>query len=332
MFSTRTSFACSASRSRRAFRVTSSAMVHPVKCELAITGPNAPPARTALGRATSGVCEELDRSAVFHVERTYRLHLVAGHWQLAPAKTYPRFEGIRARPPRRPWQRRCDTFRNGSVWRLRLRCLPGRPGPKPKPVPRPPARHRWRPLGHQHARQHTLPSTRRWHQREPGEWLMGEYRPHQTRGFPAHQTPGIPVSARTTENATTEDGTSIPKDSTLTGHVSDAHAAGEGHAGSSMGIVFDKAVSRDGYETSLPNVGIQAVAAAEASAASSAEDAGAMMGAAGAAGMRRGGGLLGRGRRSGGGAGGSPRGRPAGLARPPGGGGPHRAGRGGMKL
>src|SRR5437764_1923429 len=106
--------------------------------------------------------------------------------------------------------------------------------------------------------------------------------------------PGDPVGARTTENARTEDGTSIPKDSTLRGHVSDAHAAGEGHAGSSMGIVFDKAVSRDGYEAQLPNVGIQAVAAAEANGASSAEDAGAMMGAAGGAGMSRGGGVLGR--------------------------------------
>src|SRR5256885_2672853 len=67
----------------------------PVKCELAITGRKAPPARTALGRATSGVCEEVDRSAVFHVERTYRLHLVGGHQQLMTPKGYPRLEGIR---------------------------------------------------------------------------------------------------------------------------------------------------------------------------------------------------------------------------------------------
>src|SRR2546430_3024290 len=148
MFSTRTSFACSASRSRSAFRVTSSAMVHPVKCELAITGPNAPPARTALGRATSGVCEEVDRSAVFHVERTYRLHLVAGHQQLMTPKGYPRFEGVRARRPRRSWQRRRDTFRTDSVWRLRLRCLPERPGPKPGPAATPPARHPRQALGY----------------------------------------------------------------------------------------------------------------------------------------------------------------------------------------
>ena len=106
--------------------------------------------------------------------------------------------------------------------------------------------------------------------------------------------PGDPVSARTTQTARTEGGTSIPKGSTLMGHVSDAHAAAEGQPGSSMGIVFDKVVTRDGHEIPLRNVGIQAVAAAEASAASSAGDAGAMMGAAGRAGMSRGGGLLGR--------------------------------------
>jgi hypothetical protein len=76
--------------------------------------------------------------------------------------------------------------------------------------------------------------------------------------------------------------------------VSDAHAAAEGQAGSSVGIVFDKAVTRDGHEIALRNVGIQAVAAAEASAVSSAGEAGAMTGAGGAAGMSRGGGLIGR--------------------------------------
>jgi hypothetical protein len=80
--------------------------------------------------------------------------------------------------------------------------------------------------------------------------------------------PGDPVSARTTQNARTESGTSIPKGSTLMGHVSDTHAAAEGQAGSSVGIVFDKAVTRDGQEIALHNVGIRAVAAAEASVAS----------------------------------------------------------------
>ena len=105
--------------------------------------------------------------------------------------------------------------------------------------------------------------------------------------------PGDPVSAHTTQPAKTEGGTSIPKGSTLIGHVSDARAAADGQAGSSMGIVFEKAVTRDGREIPLRNVGIQAVAAAETSAESTAGDAGAMMGAGGGAGSR-GGGLLGR--------------------------------------
>jgi hypothetical protein len=105
--------------------------------------------------------------------------------------------------------------------------------------------------------------------------------------------PGDPVSAHTTQPAKTEGGTSIPKGSTLIGHVSDAHAAADGQAGSSMGIVFDKAVTRDGREIPLRNVGIQAVAAWETSAESTAGDAGAMTGAGGGAGGR-GGGLLGR--------------------------------------
>ena len=105
--------------------------------------------------------------------------------------------------------------------------------------------------------------------------------------------PGDPVSAHTTQPAKTEGGTSIPKGSTLIGHVSDARAAADGQAGSSMGIVFDKAVTRDGREIPLRNVGIQAVAAAETGAESTAGDAGAMTGAGGGAGSR-GGGLLGR--------------------------------------
>ena len=105
--------------------------------------------------------------------------------------------------------------------------------------------------------------------------------------------PGDPVSAHTTQPAKTEGGTSIPKGSTLIGHVSDARAAADGQAGSSMGIVFDKAVTRDGHEIPLRNVGIQAVAAAETSAESTAGDASAMTGVGGSAGSR-GGGLLGR--------------------------------------
>ncbi|TLY94716.1 MAG: hypothetical protein E6K38_08615, partial [Gammaproteobacteria bacterium] len=39
--------------------------------------------------------------------------------------------------------------------------------------------------------------------------------------------PGDPVNARTTQPTRTEDGRSIPKGSTLIGHVSEAHARAE---------------------------------------------------------------------------------------------------------
>ena len=106
--------------------------------------------------------------------------------------------------------------------------------------------------------------------------------------------PGDPVNARTIQAARTERGTSIPKGSSFIGHVSEAHAGAEGQSGSSLGIVFDKVVTRDGHEIPLRNVGIQVVAAAEPSAASSAGDAGTLMGATGGAGPSRGGGLVGR--------------------------------------
>src|SRR5712671_4534642 len=128
-----------------------------------------------------------------------------------------------------------------------------------------------------------------------------------------HTKPGDPVAARTTQNARTEGGTSIPKGSTLMGHVSDAHSAAEGQAGSSVGLVFDKAVTQDGHEIPLRNVGIQAMAAAEASVASSAGETGAMRGAGGGGGMSRGGSLLGRTTGAVGGAVGSGLGAPGGV-------------------
>jgi hypothetical protein len=108
--------------------------------------------------------------------------------------------------------------------------------------------------------------------------------------------PGDPVNARTTQPARTEDGRSIPKGSTLVGHVSEAHARGEGQADSAVGLVFDKAVTRDGHEISLRNVAIRAVAAAEGVASAGFTDNGMMTGSGGgmAAGRAGGGGLVGR--------------------------------------
>jgi hypothetical protein len=81
--------------------------------------------------------------------------------------------------------------------------------------------------------------------------------------------PGDAVTARTTQASSTEGGTSIPKGSTLMGHVTEAQAKDQSHAGSSLGIMFDKAVTKDGHEIPLANVGIQSLAAAEANAAGS---------------------------------------------------------------
>ncbi len=52
--------------------------------------------------------------------------------------------------------------------------------------------------------------------------------------------PGDPVSVHTMQPARTEGGTSIPKGSTLIGHVSDPRAPADGQAGSSMGIVLTR--------------------------------------------------------------------------------------------
>jgi hypothetical protein len=108
--------------------------------------------------------------------------------------------------------------------------------------------------------------------------------------------PGDPVNARTTQPAKTEDGRSIPKGSTLVGHISEAHARGEGQADSAVGIVFDKAVTRDGHEIPLRSVAIRAVAAAEGAASAGITDSVMMTGSGGgmAPGRAGGGGLVGR--------------------------------------
>ncbi len=110
--------------------------------------------------------------------------------------------------------------------------------------------------------------------------------------------PGDPVSARTTQPARTSDGTSIPEGSALVGHVTEVRAHGDGQASSAVGIAFDKAVTKDGRQIPLRNVGIRALAAAEDAGAASVGDSGMMMGASGVGGgmaaARGGGGLVGR--------------------------------------
>jgi hypothetical protein len=78
--------------------------------------------------------------------------------------------------------------------------------------------------------------------------------------------PGDPVNARTTEAAKSEGKTVIPKGSKLVGHVTQASARAKGESESALGIVFDRAILKNGQEIPLNNVTIQAIASAESSA------------------------------------------------------------------
>ncbi len=84
--------------------------------------------------------------------------------------------------------------------------------------------------------------------------------------------PGDPVNARTTEAAKSEGKTVIPKGSKLVGHVTQASARAKGESESSLGIVFDKAILKNGQEIPLNNVTIQAIASAESGASAAGAD------------------------------------------------------------
>jgi hypothetical protein len=77
--------------------------------------------------------------------------------------------------------------------------------------------------------------------------------------------------------------TVIPKGTKLVGHVTQASARGKGEAESSLGVVFDKAILKNGQEVPV-NAGIQALAAAQTSAAVPGSDIDAVGGAGGSAG------------------------------------------------
>jgi hypothetical protein len=77
---------------------------------------------------------------------------------------------------------------------------------------------------------------------------------------------GDPVNAHTTEDAKGQSGTTvIPKGSKLEGHVTQASSREKGDSYSTLGIVFDKAVLKDGQEVPL-NVSLQAIALSQDSA------------------------------------------------------------------
>jgi hypothetical protein len=83
--------------------------------------------------------------------------------------------------------------------------------------------------------------------------------------------PGDPVSAHSTEAVKSEGKTVIPKGSKLVGHVTQASARANGESESSLGIVFDKAILKNGQEIPL-SAGIQAIAAAQSSASAAGSD------------------------------------------------------------
>jgi hypothetical protein len=80
--------------------------------------------------------------------------------------------------------------------------------------------------------------------------------------------PGDRVTAKTTEATKSEGSVVIPKGSKLVGHVTECKQRNKDEKESSLGIVFEKAILKNGEEIPL-NVTIRALAAAQTAAASS---------------------------------------------------------------
>jgi hypothetical protein len=106
--------------------------------------------------------------------------------------------------------------------------------------------------------------------------------------------PGDSVEARTIEATKSNGETVIPKGSKLVGHVTQASARAKGDSESALGIVFDKAILKNGPEVPL-NVAIQALASGQSAVAANAGNDMAAMGGTG-------GSAMGSGRAAGGGA------------------------------
>jgi hypothetical protein len=108
--------------------------------------------------------------------------------------------------------------------------------------------------------------------------------------------PGDQVVATTSRDVKAEGRTVIPKGSKLVGHITEAQARGEGAADSSLGIMFDHAVLKNGQQVPVHGV-VQALAAGQAdtSAAMGDDNLNAMGSTAttGTGAVRSGGGLLG---------------------------------------
>jgi hypothetical protein len=81
--------------------------------------------------------------------------------------------------------------------------------------------------------------------------------------------PGDPVTAKTTESTKSDGQVVIPKGSKLMGHVTQAQARTSGQSESSLGVVFDRAILKNGQQVPL-NAAVQAVAAAPTASTASA--------------------------------------------------------------
>jgi hypothetical protein len=81
---------------------------------------------------------------------------------------------------------------------------------------------------------------------------------------------GDPVAARITAELRTHEGVTIPRNSKLIGHVTEAQARSKHDSQSALGIVFDKIVTPDGKEMAIKGV-IQAVGPSPTSSGQAAE-------------------------------------------------------------
>jgi hypothetical protein len=83
--------------------------------------------------------------------------------------------------------------------------------------------------------------------------------------------PGDPVTAHTTEATKSDGKTVMPKGTKLMGHVTQASARSNGESESALGIVFDKAILKNGQEIPL-NAGIQALASGQSATSAAGPD------------------------------------------------------------
>jgi hypothetical protein len=108
-----------------------------------------------------------------------------------------------------------------------------------------------------------------------------------------HSKPGDKVEARTTEPVKQDGHVVLAKGTELVGHVTLSQARGSGNAESSLGMVFDNAVTKDGQQLPL-HLSVQALAASatQSEAALGGDDAGMMAGGGAMGGAARSGGGL----------------------------------------